>query len=97
MKSSQKSGATHVVTRSPNELASERLRRNPVISHSGHGFQRAIANEKVLSSEKIGLVQQTIRDRTRENSGMMLWDNQLLFGRSPGNRSSTEKGDSEGE
>ena len=71
--------------------------RNPAIARSGENAQGENGNGEVLSSTTTELLRLAIKNGIGQNSRIMAWDNQRIFGPALERRSSLGNGDLEAE
>jgi hypothetical protein len=96
MKSDTEFDGSSVRTPILTRINNEKLVRNPITSHLRRSPTENV-DKAILSSRTMELVQLAIRDRVRQNSRIMAWDSQRIFGPASDDRPSAEHVDLEAE
>jgi len=93
MRSDEKFDHTNAETKIPTGSTVGNLRRNPVISRYRQKLDRGKVDKDVLSSSAKEFLRLANGNEVGQNSRIMAWDNQRIFGPAPETRSSAANGD----
>lgn len=74
-----------------------KLRENPVIGRYRKNLHRGSVDKDILLSSTIEFLQLAIRNEVGQNSRIVAWDNQHIFGPAPEARSAAENSNLEAE
>jgi len=95
MKSDKRFDDTVAGTLLPTGSSGEKLQRNPAITRHRQTLHGRNVDREVLPSSKMEFHQHSVRNMVVQNSRIIAWDNQRIFGPALETRSSTDNGESE--